>query len=225
MGGINYDGCASDPNKGTYVCPLKNLGVIDGLFPRDAPVPNWCQTVHPQLDTPYYACSGNFFHPQSGLPCTKPPWSEIVVVNMNKPEVWRKPLGYVPGHDTNWGSIFQSGGAILTKSGLILISATDDSNLWVFDSSNGNKLFNYTFPVQTHHSSPIIYKVNNQPFVVINLITPNERGLVYAFSIKAKPVERSLWWIGFTTVGAVLFIIVLLLAFKEFKQNSYSHLK
>jgi len=96
--------------------------------------------------------------------------------------------------------------------------------LWVFDASNGNKLFNYTFPVSTHHSSPIIYKVNNQPYVAINLFTSNERGLVYAFSIKGQPVERSLWWIGFTTFGAVLFIIVLLLAFKELKQNSYSHL-
>jgi len=231
VGGINWDSCATDPSQGTLICPVKNMGFVTKMFPRDTPVPDWCvdSFYSPQIGTPYYHCKAYFEHPDSKLPCIKPPWTKLVKIDLNKPEIlWNVTIGFVPGYSPSWGTSRQRGGPILTKSGVVFLFNTDDSNLWGYDTNTGEQIFNYPLPgISYQSSSPIIYKLANKPFVVVNTFSPTN-GTLIAFTIDMPepPPERIWWWIGFSITGGVLFIIVVLLILKESKgQRNYTQIR
>lgn len=101
---------------------------------------------------------GRFWDPVTHLPCTKPPFGELVAVNMKTGHIaWRVPLGQNEALEAkgvrNTGAL-NIGGAISTASGLLFIAATNDYRIRAFDSSNGRELWTasldtsaYTVPV------------------------------------------------------------------------------
>jgi len=145
------------------------------------------------------------------------------MINLNKPEVvWRKPFGYLPGENETWGSSFHKGGILLTQSGLIFAPGTVDSNLWVFNSANGDTLFKYPLPIFHQSTGPIIYRLANKPYVVMNILTGDKiNGTLYGFSIPVSTQQDSLWWIGII-VAAGLILVSIFVGIRVCKRSQYS---
>ena len=88
---------------------------------------------------------GRFWEPDSKIPCTAPPFGELVAVNANTGDIaWRVPLGFNEKLEEkgikNTGSL-TLGGSMTTASGLVFIAATGDRRFRAFDGKTGIELW------------------------------------------------------------------------------------
>ncbi len=78
------------------------------------------------------------------MPCNKPPWGELVAVNVNTGDIaWRVPLGItesLPAGKQNTGRPGQ-GGSISTASGLVFVGTSDDCRFRAIDAKTGKELW------------------------------------------------------------------------------------
>jgi quinoprotein glucose dehydrogenase len=92
-------------------------------------------------------------------PCQKPPWGELMAVNVASGEiVWRVPLGVteqLPESRRRTGRL-NVGGPIATAAGLVFIGATNDRRFRAFDSRTGAELWVTELPLSAH-AVPITY--------------------------------------------------------------------
>ena len=88
---------------------------------------------------------GRFWNPDNRIPCSAPPFGELVAVNVNTGDIaWRVPLGIVEELEAkgikNTGAL-KLGGSMATASGLVFIGATGDSRFRAFDAKTGKELW------------------------------------------------------------------------------------
>ena len=88
---------------------------------------------------------GRFWNPDNRLPCSAPPFGELVAVNVNTGDIaWRVPLGIVEELEAkgikNTGAL-TLGGSMATASGLVFIGATADKRFRAFDAKTGKELW------------------------------------------------------------------------------------
>jgi len=116
------------------------------LIPRKAfhrpAVDSGYEWVDEMYGTPYTMRRRISFGP-SGLPCTPPPFGELVALDLETWQVkWRVPLGSVHGVP---GSP-NLGGPIVTASGLVFIGGTLDHELHAYDITTGRELWHGDLP-------------------------------------------------------------------------------
>ncbi|MGI6456751.1 MAG: pyrroloquinoline quinone-dependent dehydrogenase [bacterium] len=131
-GGGNWSGAAVSPDGMMYVNTTE-VPFIIGLEKRD------------EGPFDYRVYGGIYFRDQNGYPAVKPPWGQLVKVDLNQGEIlWEKPLGEFeelarkgipPTGQENFG------GATITKSGLVLIASSMDGKIRAFDSDTGGILW------------------------------------------------------------------------------------
>ena len=102
-----------------------------------------------------------FWDPANHIPCTNPPFGEIVAVNAATGDVaWRAPLGIVEELEAkgvhHTGSV-NLGGSIATAGGLVFIAATNDSRFRAFDAKTGRELWVEKIDANGH-ANPITYQ-------------------------------------------------------------------
>jgi quinoprotein glucose dehydrogenase len=102
-----------------------------------------------------------FWDPAKYIPCTNPPFGEIVAVNAATGDIaWRTPLGIVEELEAkgvhNTGTV-NLGGSIATAGGLVFIAATNDSRFRAFDARTGKQLWVEKIDANGH-TSPITYQ-------------------------------------------------------------------
>jgi quinoprotein glucose dehydrogenase len=93
------------------------------------------------------------------LPCTRPPWGELVAVNATGDIAWRTPLGLyenLPAGKQNLGNS-GSAGPMTTASGLVFIGATNDRRFRAFDAKTGQDLWVTDVP-QNINANPMSYR-------------------------------------------------------------------
>jgi glucose dehydrogenase len=92
-------------------------------------------------------------------PCQKPPWGELVAVDVATGELaWRVPLGVteeLPESRRRTGRL-NVGGPIATAGGLVFIGASNDRRFRAFDSRTGAELWVTEVPLSAH-AVPITY--------------------------------------------------------------------
>ncbi|MEX0769203.1 MAG: PQQ-binding-like beta-propeller repeat protein [Balneolaceae bacterium] len=122
--------------------------------------------------TPQYVPELDYLTDHMGLPGIKPPWGELVAVDIDKGEIkWKVPLGEYPiladslGIDKKTGAE-NFGGLVTTAGGLIFIAATEDSKFRAFDKSNGELLWEFQMEAPGF-SAPSVYKIDGRQYVVI----------------------------------------------------------
>jgi quinoprotein glucose dehydrogenase len=107
---------------------------------------------------------------KDGYPGVKPPWGTLNAIDLNKGEiVWRIPLGEYP--ELAKKGIKQTGtpnlgGAVVTAGGLLIIGATYDEKLRIFDKTNGKLLWEYKLPAGGY-ATPATYMYNGKQYIVI----------------------------------------------------------
>jgi quinoprotein glucose dehydrogenase len=107
-----------------------------------------------------FGAYARFWNPESRIPCSPPPFGELVAVNTRTGDIaWRAPLGIVPSLEEkglkNTGAL-NLGGSIATAGGLVFIAATNDARFRAFDSKTGRVLWEQ--PIDANgHTIPITY--------------------------------------------------------------------
>ena len=178
-GGMNWGGGAYDPDRNLLITSVSQLGMWFELMPAsdadlNAPFdPSVGAPMGPKAPirgTPYALKQGILLSP-TFMPCTVPPWSSLVGVDLAAGEIsWSVPLGVIDKMarmplPMKWGTP-TAGGPIITASGLVLVGSTADRRMRAFDVDNGDELWVTELP-SSAHATPMTYEVAGRQFVVI----------------------------------------------------------
>jgi len=175
-GGMNWGGPAFDPARKWMIVNTTNVPQVVILVPRkeiqgisgiNLEAGN---DVAAALGTPYGVRREWLLSPW-GAPCVKPPWGELVAVDMEKGSIeWRVPLGSIEKmlplkFEWNLGTP-NIGGPIVTAGGLVFIGATMDGYLRAFDIDDGSELWKDELPGGTQ-TTPMTYQAGGRQYVVM----------------------------------------------------------
>jgi quinoprotein glucose dehydrogenase len=149
-GGVNYSGGAFDPSLGLFVVNVNNLGQPMRILADEA---------GGYTNSGQFAGYARFWDPENHLPCTEPPWGELVAVDVNSGKIaWRSTLGVTDSFPAGKQETGRPGlgGPIITAGGLTFIGATDDARFRAFDTKTGEEVWSYHLPASAE-SIPITY--------------------------------------------------------------------
>ena len=126
-----------------------------------------------QQGTPYGMNREGGFVSGLDIPCTKPPWGELVAIHLDEGRVlWRVPLGTIRDIaplplPIRWGTP-NLGGPIATAGGLVFIAAAMDDYLRAFDVETGEELWKGRLPAGGQ-ATPMTYRLGptGKQYVVI----------------------------------------------------------
>jgi glucose dehydrogenase len=156
LGGGGWGGISVDPSIGYLFTNVNNLGQWGHMEQRTNPETGEVTYVR----TSEYGTYARFWNRDTRIPCTNPPFGELVAVDISTGDIaWRTPLGTIPTLEAqgirNTGAP-NLGGSIATAGGLLFIGATNDSMFRAFDSRTGRLLWEQ--PIDANgHSIPITY--------------------------------------------------------------------
>ncbi len=107
-----------------------------------------------------------------GLPCVKPPWGELVALDLKTATIlWNVPLGTIRDVATaivpnfKWG-VPGMGGAMVTASGLVVIGAAAEEVLRIFDIETGEELWKHDMPASPL-ATPMSYTMEGEQYIAI----------------------------------------------------------
>tara|TARA_Y100001970_G_scaffold292370_1_gene433426 strand:+ start:256 stop:2496 length:2241 start_codon:yes stop_codon:yes gene_type:complete len=121
------------------------------------------------------------------LPASKPPWGKIVSINLNNGLLnWEVPNGYVDNKKIGTSNF---GGILVTKSGLIFATGTDDNKVVALNSENGNEIWSYEMD-SAGSTSPMTFMWKDKQILIVVASGgryhnyKDKSGTIYAFAIK-----------------------------------------
>ncbi len=168
LGGGNWSGLSFDPSRGLLFTNIMNLGQVVRMEKRTTQV----ERLGPyKRSSPWDSAYARFWNPDTRVPCSAPPFGELVAVDVNRASVaWRVPLGVFDdlktrGFDkTGTPNI---GGTIATASGLIFIAGTIDGRFRAFHAETGALLWETALQA-SGHATPMTFMGRDQrQYVVI----------------------------------------------------------
>ena len=142
LGGGGFGGISYNPQLGLVFVNVSNLGMVGRMEPRTDPKTGQVTYVKNSVTGGPF---GRFWNPDNRIPCSAPPFGELVAVDVNTGDIaWRVPLGMVEElvakgfKDTGALTL---GGSMATASGLVFIGATADKRFRAFDAKTGKELW------------------------------------------------------------------------------------
>ncbi|MBX3240330.1 MAG: PQQ-binding-like beta-propeller repeat protein [Chitinophagaceae bacterium] len=136
----------------------------------------------------------NVLTDKDGYPGVKPPWGTLNAIDLNKGEIlWKIPLGEYPKLLEKGIPVTGTqnlGGPVITAGGLLIIGATRDEKLRIFDKDNGDLLWEYKLPAGGY-ATPATYMIDGKQYIVIaaggggKLGTPSA-DMYIAFALKER---------------------------------------
>jgi quinoprotein glucose dehydrogenase len=163
-GSVNWGGASFSPKLGYYFVNSQDLGQLTEEGPKGLPrqaigVTGVGAPADDNIPYDMVGLNGRFKEPTSNMMCQQPPWGRLTAVNVNTGNIaWQVPLGItesLPPAQQKTGRP-NSGGSIVTASGLVFIGATDDSHFRAFDAKTGKELWTLKIPAGSH-SVPVTY--------------------------------------------------------------------
>ncbi len=121
--------------------------------------------------SPWGGAVGRFWNPENKIPCSAPPFGELVALDVNRGEVaWKVPLGFVEslkakGFDKT--GTLNIGGSIATAGGVIFIGATIDCRFRAFESRTGKQLWETELPACAHTTPMTFLGKDGRQYVVV----------------------------------------------------------
>lgn len=193
LGGGGWGGVSADPTLGYLFTNVNNLGQWGHMEKKiDAKTG---ETTY--IRTSAYGPYARFWNRETRIPCSKPPFGELVAVDTRTGDIaWRSPLGTVPALEAqgvrSTGAL-SLGGSIATAGGLVFIGATNDSRFRAFESKTGRLVWEQ--PIDANgHTIPITYLGKDRKQYVVIMAgggggyfggTPSDS--IVAFALGAAP--------------------------------------
>lgn len=170
MGGSSWGGLSWDPKRKLLVGNTSRLPAIIQLIPREiADQPG--SRVEPAAGSPYGIKRRPFLSP-FGAPCSRPPWGQLTAIDMTTGKhKWQIPLGSTRDL-APWPLWFDigvpnTGGSLMTASGITFIGASTDSYFHAFDSQTGELLWKDQLPAGGN-ATPMSYRLSDgKQYIVI----------------------------------------------------------
>jgi len=128
----------------------------------------------PMYGTPYVGKVNPWLN-MLGVPCTPPPWGTQTAIDLKTRKiVWQHPLGTTRDtgpFNTHFNlplktGIFNIGGNMVTRSGLVFQAGTADDYLRAMDESTGDVLWRARLPAGGQ-ANPMSYAVGGRQYVVL----------------------------------------------------------
>ncbi len=176
VGGMNWSGCAYDPQNNLLVVNTNNLPSKMGVVPADKywdEVDKNTQNAEytQQAGGPYGMFRTFLFAKAHHLPCAPPPWGTLTAVDMVAGTIrWQVPLGSLsPGNPAVPLGAPSLGGPIVTASGLVFIAGTMiDPSFRAFDVKTGREIWKIQLP-SSGGATPMTYQApkSGKQFLVI----------------------------------------------------------
>ena len=168
--GTNWGSTAYDPVRQRLILNTSRLITLVQLFPSDQWNKQRRLAKKEGVDYEFgrqrgapYSFKRRTLLSSAVMPCNPPPWGEIAAVDVNTGDIaWQKPLGKWGNEDGAWNS----GGPIVTGSGLVFIAATLDQMIRAFDIETGAVLWETALP-RAGIATPMTYEINGQQYIVI----------------------------------------------------------
>jgi glucose dehydrogenase len=190
IGGANWGGGAFDPDSGFLFVKTSHSPAVIRIIAPDRSSANPRAS---EVDADFIGNSGGgtTFTPAGGgggLPIAKPPYGELVAINLNTGAIaWRVPFGDTPSvrnHPALKGvalpdrlGVAGAPGVIVTKGGLILGGGAD-SALYAFDKDTGRELWRGALPRRSS-GTPMTYRTRSgRQFVVMATGAGSDAALV-----------------------------------------------
>ncbi len=157
LGGGGWGGVSADPTLGYLFTNINNLGQWGHMEKKTDPKTGETTYIRTSAYGPY----ARFWNRETRIPCTNPPFGELVAVDTQTGDIaWRTPLGTIPALEEkgvkNTGAP-SLGGSIATAGGLVFIAATNDNRFRAFESKTGRLLWDQ--PIDANgHTIPITYQ-------------------------------------------------------------------
>jgi glucose dehydrogenase len=178
-GGFNWGSVAIDEDRQLLVVnPLVMSNRLQ-LYPRDK-IPEGLR-VSSQTGTPYAMTTRPFMSPLF-VPCQKPPYGTLGVVDLRTRQVvWNEPVG-TANESGPFGigirlslpmGVPQTAGTIVTKGGLIFIGGTMDRYFRAFDLRTGEELWHDMLPAMAQ-ATPMSYLAPKSKRQIVVLTVPVE---------------------------------------------------
>ena len=127
--------------------------------------------VVPHRRAPWGGAVGRFWNPENRIPCSAPPFGELVAVDVNRGEIaWKVPLGVVEAlkgkgfPDTGTLGV---GGSITTASGLVFVGATIDCRFRAFESRTGRLRWETQLDACAHSVPMTFMGKDHRQYVVV----------------------------------------------------------
>ena len=164
IGGLHWGGIAWDARHRLLIAPVNRWPAIIRLLPSaqfDEARKAFPSRETTEQDGTPYSMSREWFTAPSGVPCSAPPWGELVAIHADSGEVaWRVPLGDLrekglPGAGAPTGSP-NLGGPATTETGLLFIGATLDDYFRAFDTRDGREVWKARLPTSAR-ATPLIF--------------------------------------------------------------------
>jgi quinoprotein glucose dehydrogenase len=202
-GGVNWGGAAFDPvNQILYANTSRAVHIVK-LIPRADTKGFVAPPGHdfgPQQGAPFAVTRAVALSPL-GLLCNKPPWGEMVAVDLRGGKIlWRSRVGTTEdraplGIAFHWGTPLVNGVAI--TAGGLAFSGAMDAYLRAFDAKSGEELWQGRLPVPGV-ANPMTYLWKGEQYVAIGAGGHSESGTTIGDSVVAFRLPRageapSLW--------------------------------
>jgi quinoprotein glucose dehydrogenase len=144
--------------------------------------------------TPWGGSIGRFWNPATKMPCSAPPFGEVVAVDVNRAAiVWRVPLGVFD--DLKARGFAKTGtpnigGTIVTAGGVLFIGGTIDRRFRAFDAQTGAELWETTLEASAHATPMRFMGRDRRQYVVIaaggdGLLASQPGSKIVAFALPA----------------------------------------
>lgn len=181
IGGAQWGGLVFDPGRQLAIVPVNRLATEVRLIPRerlksvqDSETGSRINAEYTDMHGTPYVMRREIVRSPSGLPCTPPPFGEVVAVSLvTGRAVWRIPNGTFPAPPNgaaplpSWGAP-SLGGPIATASGLVFLGATPDRFLRAYETETGRELWKGALPAGGK-ATPMTYRARpgGRQFIVI----------------------------------------------------------
>lgn len=202
-GGVNWGGAAFDPVNQVLYANTSHAAHIVTLIARAQatgfnPPPG--HDFGQQQGAPFAMTRAVATSPM-GLLCNKPPWGEMVAVDLRGGKIlWHSSVGTTEdqaplGIAFNWGTPLVNGVAV-TAGGLVFTGAMD-AYLRAFDARSGRELWQGRLPVPGV-ANPMTYQWKGEQYVAIGAGGHSESGTTIGDSVVAfrlpRPGEAASLW-------------------------------
>jgi quinoprotein glucose dehydrogenase len=171
IGGMHWGGVAWDPLHRLLIAPVNRRPAVIRLIPKEQFSSE--RKAHPgteiteQQGAPY-SMSREFFNAPSGIPCTAPPYGELVAVSPDTGKIeWHVPLGDIQIKGASVAGLPNLGGAAVTDTGLAFIGASIDNHIRAFETSQGRLVWTGELPTAARATPLIFTNASGEQMVAI----------------------------------------------------------